>query len=306
MKSRESMLSAIQIYNNPLVTFKSESFIVLSIIAWTYLLHAYYRGQKIEYRYFTTSGKRKKFKKNSDGSFKYWELTKCINTQESPVDRDAVNNLNFLIGLRNQIEHCKANDLDSYLSARYQACALNFNFYLKKLHGEKYGLDSSLALSLQFSELDYVQLRTLREKDKLIPREVLSYIADFDGKLSEDENKSDSFAYRLIFTKVLAKRVGQADRVIEFIDPKSDLAKGIAREYFVIEEREKKKFSAKQVVNTAREAGFKNFGMHQHTQLWKQHDGKNPSRGYGTTVVATWYWYENWIDFVLSELAKNA
>ena len=39
-KSREAMISAIQSYNNPRVSFRSEIFIVLSMIAWTYLLHA--------------------------------------------------------------------------------------------------------------------------------------------------------------------------------------------------------------------------------------------------------------------------
>tara|TARA_R110002096_G_scaffold377102_1_gene570981 strand:- start:596 stop:811 length:216 start_codon:yes stop_codon:yes gene_type:complete len=50
-KSREAMLSAVQIFNNPNIQFKSESFIVLSNIAWMYLLHAYFRDKKIEYRY---------------------------------------------------------------------------------------------------------------------------------------------------------------------------------------------------------------------------------------------------------------
>lgn len=42
-KSREAALAAVQIFNNPQITFKSEVFIVLMNIAWTYLLHAYYR-----------------------------------------------------------------------------------------------------------------------------------------------------------------------------------------------------------------------------------------------------------------------
>ena len=41
-KSRESALSAVQIFNNPNILFKSETYIVLMIIAWTYLLHAYF------------------------------------------------------------------------------------------------------------------------------------------------------------------------------------------------------------------------------------------------------------------------
>ena len=57
-KSREAMLSAVEIYNNPQITFKAETFITLAIIAWTYLLHAYYRENNIEYRYFHKEGKR--------------------------------------------------------------------------------------------------------------------------------------------------------------------------------------------------------------------------------------------------------
>ena len=213
-----------------------------------------------------------------------------------------MNNLNFLIGLRNQIEHRKANSLDSYLSARYQACALNFNFYLKKLHGEKYSLDNYLALSLQFSELDYSQSKIIKDKEDYIPENVVSYIAKFDNELSEKEVESDRFAYRLLFTKVSAKRKGQADRVIEFIDPKSELAKNISKQYWIKEETEKKKFSATQVIQAVKEAGFKNFTMHQHTVFWHEHDGKNPSNGFGAMIVKTWYWYQNWIDYVISKL----
>jgi hypothetical protein len=51
-------------------------------------------------------------------------------------------------------------------------------------------------------------------------------------------------------------------------------------------------------------AGFQNFGMHQHTVFWQKHDGKNPSKGFGATVVKTWYWYQNWVDYVITELNK--
>jgi len=305
MKSREAMLSAVQIYNNPLILFKTESFIVLSLIAWTYLLHSYYRAIDIDYRYFEKNGSRKRFVKNPDGSIKYWDLKECISKEFCPLDKDTSNNLLFLIGLRNQIEHRKASGLDSYLSARYQACALNLNFYLKKLHGEKYGLDNNLALSLQFSELDNSQSKVLKDKEALIPKNIISYLADFDSKLSESEIKSDRFAYRLLFTKVLAKRKGQADHVIEFLDPKSDLAKNISKEYWIKEETEKPKFSATQIIQKVRESGCKNFGMHQHTKFWQEHDGKNPSKGFGSMVVKTWYWYQNWADYVINELNKK-
>ena len=42
-KSREAALNGVQSFNNPLTFFKTETFIVLMVIAWTYLLHAHYR-----------------------------------------------------------------------------------------------------------------------------------------------------------------------------------------------------------------------------------------------------------------------
>jgi len=242
---------------------------------------------------------------NPDGSIRYWDIRECISKDECPLDRDTKNNLQFLIGLRNQIEHKKASGLDSFLSARYQASALNFNFYLKKLHGDKYGLDHNLALSLQFAELDYKQSSVIKDKEGRIPSHIISYIAKFESELSDEEIKSDRFAYRLLFMKVLAKRQGQADRVVEFVDPKSELAANISKEYWIKEETEKPKLSARQVIDQVQALGFKNFGMYQHTQFWHKHDGKNPSNGFGTIVVKTWYWYQNWVGFIINELTRQ-
>lgn len=304
-KAREAMLSAVQIYNNPLMSFKTESFIVLAMIAWTYMLHAHFRSKKIEYRYFSKMGKRKKFTRNPDGSLRYWDLMECLSKETCPLDANTKNNLRFLLGLRHQVEHKKASGLDSYLSARYQACALNFNHYLKELNGKQFGLDQSLALSLQFAELDHTQSKLIKDKEDMIPAEIISYVSAFDNSLSGAEIESERFAYRLLFTRVVAKRKGQADRVLEFIDPKSDMAKSISKEYWVKEETEKPKLSATQVVQKVRAAGFKDFGLHQHALFWRAHDGKNADKGFGTVVVKTWCWYQNWVVFVIDELTKK-
>jgi hypothetical protein len=159
---------------------------------------------------------------------------------------------------------------------------------------------------LQFAELDHTQAKLIKDKENLIPANVISYISTFDSKLKSPEIESERFAYRLLFVKVAAKRQGQADRVIEFIDPKSELAKNISKEYWVKEETEKPKLSATQVIRKIQREGFPWFGMHQHTLFWKKHDGKNPTKGFGTTVVKTWYWYQHWPVFVVGELQKEA
>lgn len=136
IKSRESMLTAVQVFNNPNIQFKAESFIVLSIISWTYLLHAYYRDKKIEYRYYQMVNNRRKFDKTKCGADKYWELERCLNDDKSPIDQSTSDNLRFLIGLRHEIEHQMTTKIDDLLSARFQACCLNYNNYLKSFLGK--------------------------------------------------------------------------------------------------------------------------------------------------------------------------
>ena len=73
-KAREAMLAAVQLYNNPQVTFKAEAFITLAVIGWTYMLHAYYRSIDVDYRYYRTAGKKKTYDKTKYGAYKHWEL----------------------------------------------------------------------------------------------------------------------------------------------------------------------------------------------------------------------------------------
>ena len=73
-KSREAMLTAVQIYNNPQIDFKSELFIVTTVIAWTYLLHAYYRKKKIDYRQLSVLSGRRKYATTPRGAIRLWSL----------------------------------------------------------------------------------------------------------------------------------------------------------------------------------------------------------------------------------------
>lgn len=306
-KSREAALAAIQVFNNPQVKFKSETFIVLMIIAWTYLLHAHFRKQRIEYRYYEQRGKRRDFTRTEDGNYKYWELRSCLKDKGCPIDNETKKNLEFLIGLRNEIEHHMSPNLDNYLSARYQACCLNYSRCVKDLFGDKYGIDQFVTYSLQLSQLSEEQVSVA--DDEGIPSNVRSYIARFDKRLTKDELDSPKFAYRVLFVPKLAGRAGQADRVIEFVRPDSVLAGDINNQYVVLKETERRKHRATDVVKRMREEGFVRFGMHEHTQLWKKLDAKNPGRGYGVRVDPevpdSWRWYERWVDEVRQHCVEN-
>ena len=52
-------------------------------------------------------------------------------TGRSPLDHATKNNLSFLMEIRNEIEHQMTTRIDEAMSAKFQACAVNFNHYLR-------------------------------------------------------------------------------------------------------------------------------------------------------------------------------
>lgn len=304
-KSREAALAAVQIFNNPLVTFKSELFIVTAVIAWTYLLHAYYRKEKTEYRYFSVgeSGRRK-YHKTKSGAYKFWELERCLNEKSCPLDRDTCNNLRFLIEIRHEIEHQMTTRIDGTLSAKFQACVLNYNSYIKQFFGDECGIDKHLAFSLQFSAISKEQVAMLPAPGEL-PAHIQGFITRFEKGLSEDEYASPKFAYRVLFVQKTANRKGQADQVIEFVSADSELGEDLNKAYTVIKETEKPKYLPSQIVKAMQKEGYKHFKMHHHSDLWKAEDAKADGKGFGVLVGTTWYWYDKWLDVVREHCRSN-
>lgn len=293
-KAREAVLAAVQLYNNPHITFKAEAFITLVVIGWTYLLHAYYRSNGIDYRYYRYVGKKKVYDKMKYGAYKHWELERCLNETRCPLDCDTITNLRFLIGVRHEIEHQMTDKIDEFLSAKLQACALNFDYYICKLFGDKYNLSKELSLTIQFSPLTPEQKNILHENSH-ITSNVKNFVAAFEDVLSEEALSSSRYAYRVLFVPITAKRKGQADQVVEFIKSDSPLAEGLEKTYAVLKETEKRKYLPSEIVSLMKEKGYDRFTMNKHTELWKSRRAKDPKFSYGVQISKTWYWYETWL-----------
>ena len=305
-KSREATLNAVQTFNNPLTTFKTETFIVLMVIAWTYLLHAHYRRLSVEYRYFEipAGSKRRKFCRTKSRAFKYWELQRCLNERACPLDGPTKSNLRFLIGLRNEIEHHQSTGVDEAFTGRYIACLLNYEREITRLFGSRYTMAENMLHALQFRDL--TSPPASEEDIKPLPSSVAKYIGDFDSELPFEEYQHPYFSYRVIFVRKLTNNIAQADRAFEFIGSDTDLAKEIDKQYWVQKEVERPKYLPGQVVQLMKQEGYSNFGMHKHTLLWKEMGAKQPSKGYGVQVATTWYWYERWVDEVRKHCLANA
>lgn len=259
----------------------------------------------MNYRYFTPAGRRKRYHRTKNGAFKHWELERCLNEKQCPLEREVVQNLRFLIGLRHEIEHQMTTRIDDILSARFQACCINYHEAIVSLFGDEYGIAKHLAISLQFSSLSQEQIDTL-EKQTALPGHIRQYIQGFDGALASDDFASPKFAFRVMFVPKTANHPNQADQVITFVKADSEIAKTTNAAYAVIRETERPKWLPSQIVAKLRTEGFSRFGMTHHTNLWKGRDAKNSTNGYGVQIAKTWYWYDSWVKEVRRHCSENA
>lgn len=299
-KSKESALCAVQIFNNPNITFKSEACIVLMIIAWTYLLHAHYREQGIEYRYFKQGKKQRVFEKTTRGSYKYWELERCLNDASCPLDKAVKSNLRFLIGLRHEIEHQMTNRIDDFISGKLQACCLNYNDAMKKLFN--LSISQYQPLSIQFFSFGEEQIESLKHKPN-VPKNIIDFVAAYEGSLDKDEKHSPQYSYRVIYMRDNVNHEGQADRAIRFIPEGSEEGQKIHS--VLIKNKQYTKLTQSNVVAKMRAAGFRQFSPNAHQLLWQSKwptakERNSKAKKYGELVVNNqWLWYEEtWLPLV--------
>mgnify|MGYP003373449828 CR=1 FL=1 len=109
-----------------------------------------------------------------------------IRTLPSPIDSETTNNLKFLIGIRHEIEHQMTNKIDESISAKLQACSINYNYYIKNLFGKEYGVDNQLGFAIQFSPVTPEQKKDLLNNSKLT-NNVKNFISEFEENLKEED-----------------------------------------------------------------------------------------------------------------------
>lgn len=297
IKAREAMIAAVQTFNSGGLYFRAELFIVTAIIGWTYLMHAYYKRQGIDYRYMRGGA----IERTPSGAEKYWELSQCINTGSCPLSQGVINNLKFLIEIRNEIEHRSTNRIDDALSAKLQACCLNFNDAIKDLFGREFALEKRLPIALQFVTFDGVQRQSLIGTD--LPTNISTSMDNFHNSLSDEEQRDPKFRFRVAFVPIVASKPSKADVAVEFIKAGSEEAEAVER--VLLKEVERPKFLPSEIVRRVRAAGHPTFTMHDHTRLWQQLDARAVNKGYGVTVASKWYWYENWFSKVIEKLNEG-
>ena len=303
LKAREAMLLAVQSYNNPRAYFKSEVFIVIAIIAWTYLLHFFFKSKNIDYRYYREIAAKKELVKTKYSAEKYWDLAQCLLHADCPLQEGTKRNLNFLIEIRHEIEHQMTRRLDQTISAKLQACCLNFNRELKTIFGDQYGLEGELSFALQFSSIGTEQRNQLLQEIDL-PQHIIAMQTAFEDQLTDEQMKDPSYSYRVAYIQRSVNSKGKADEVIEFVTAESDEGKEVNR--VLLKETEKKKFKPSDIVALMRDEGYPRFRLHDHTQLWKSLNAMGQENGFGVWLrPKDWWWYETWLGRVRAHCQEH-
>lgn len=297
IKAREAMIAAVHTFNSGGLHFRAELFIVTAVIAWTYLLHAYFKREGVDYRY----RKNGIVQTTPEGAEKYWELGRCISTRSSPLSPPVVNNLKFLLEIRHEIEHRSTSRIDDALSSKLQACCINFNEALTSLFGREYALEKRLPIALQFVTFDASQRANLLGAD--LPEHIATAMDNFHNGLTEEEQADPRFRFRVAFVPKVTGKASKADHAIEFVKAGSPEAEAV--EKVLLKEIERPKYLPSQIVSRAKAAGYPGFSIYDHTILAQQLDARVPGKGYGVSVANTWYWYDSWFEKILEKLAER-
>ncbi|HDR1885601.1 TPA: DUF3644 domain-containing protein [Pasteurella multocida] len=282
------------------------------IIAYTALFHSIFEKKGISYYYKNNDGSFKMI----DGQEKAWELSTCMKEYWKGSKQAEAMNLDFLIKLRNRIEHRGLPAIDIMIVGECQAALNNFEVLLSNEFGDEYTLKTNLAISMQLSNVSLqAQINAMKEFQTKSYKVIREFIDGYKRSLDINILSNQNYRMSVFLIPKIGNHFKSSDLAIEFInvDSLSDeelekyeqaigFIKGVELPY---------KLKPSQVVDKVREE-FPNFNMHTHTKLWKEYEARpqhhlRSFRGQFSAYVEGYdsYLYSpKWVEFILQILRK--
>lgn len=298
IRAREAIILAVQLFNSTTFKFKTEVFCVLANIAWTYLLHEYYK-RHTDVDIINKSGRS-------------LLLSQMIKRPDCPISRGIKNNLEAVQDIRDTVEHQLLGRTDTMWFNLFQACCLNFDKTIRKLFGNELTLAHELSFALQFSNLDFDQLIKLQESD--IPAHIKALDARLQDGMSEDDLSDQEYQFRVIYTLDSASK---SRAHIEFIKPGTAEGRKI-RNILVKPKIADHLYPHKpsRVAELVAQRTDKKFSLHNHTQAWRLFkvrppvDAKQPentNKDFCIYHVAhkDYTYSEGWVDHLVDQWSDN-
>lgn len=283
-KAVEIFKTAILVYNNNVLSTRSETFIVLSIIAWTYLLHARLIEEGVTPVYKNADGTPVLI----DGQNKLWELSFCIERPEAGLSAGEKANLRYLIAIRNAIEHRSAEDINDALQAKIQANALNFLKYVKDKFGTKYDFSHDLAFAIQLQALTLQAPNALKGTTP-VANAVAAVNALLEAPMTQAEFNDPAYSFRVYVVPKVTNNAKKADQAVIYSPVGSQVE-------VAIKLVERPKYRMKDAIKKLLDEDGLTVSSYEFQQAWKLNDLKNPAKGLAVQLGGQWFWYQEGID----------
>ena len=327
--SRNSALTAVETYNRPNSVFRIENYIIMMIIAWTKLFHAYFQATIGEKYFYKEKNGRYKI---IDDEKKAWDLKECLKnykkiSQPVAISEAVEANINFFIGLRNKIEHryWNSSELDILLFGECQALLFNYENMLVSLFGPDYSINTCLAYALQFSHMraneQVVSQRMLLSKDM---QDIKRYIDKYKFDLSQEIYDSQEYSIKLLLIPKVSN-TNRSDLAIEFVNWNSldendkanyDKVTTIIKDKLIIQTVSNANLlKPSSVIEAVKEKTGIEIKISHHTSLWKAFGVRplsNSSAKFETNEKYCIYdephndylYTSEWVDYISNLLTK--
>lgn len=283
-KAIEIFKTAVLVYNNNILSTRSETFIVLSIISWTYLLHALLIREGVSPVY-----------KNVDGTSvlvddreKLWELSHCIERPEIGLSAGERANLKYLIAIRNAIEHRSSEDINDALQGKIQANALNFLRYVKEKFGTKYDFSHDLAFAIQLQALTLQSANALKGTAS-VAKAVAVVNALLEGPMTPAEFNDPAYSFLVYVVPKVTNNAKKADQAVIYSPVGSDVEVAIK-----LVERPKYR-EAEAIQKLLCDDGL-TVSKYKFQRAWKLNDLKNSGKGLAVQLGGQWFWYQEGVE----------
>lgn len=294
IRSREAMILAVQVFNNPALRFKSEVFTMLAHVAWTYLLHEHFERKKVKIV-------------GNDG--RTLLLSQMLDRQDCPLSKGMKDNLRTLKILRDDVEHKLLGRADTRWLGLFQACCLNFDKAICELFGSPLTLSHDLSFAIQFTKMNLEQLATLNRY------EIPAHIDAIDARLTEGMTEAQiadlEYQFRVVYT---LDAVTKSRAHFQFVLPESAEGKDI-RNVLVQHKLADHLYPHKpgEVVSQVSKKTGKAFTSHNHTQAWRKFEVRprkgvaqpdNTKRAYCVYHAAhkDYTYSDQWIELLITEV----
>ena len=321
-KCRAAAVAAVDVYNRPGPRFRTAHFVVLIIISWTALFHAIFYRKGLKPWYRKSHMKAVRYVK-VDGDPKHWDLSECLTRYFCGTNPPERANLEFLLGLRNKIEHRHLPQLDASLYGECQATLMNLEAILVQEFGERFALTEQLAVSIQFSRRIPEEKRSAaRELASREARSVMEYTEKFRGNLPAAVLNSMKYSFNVFLVPRVVNRENAADAAVQFItvdEANSDELERLSKLNVLIKEKHVPVANLhllrpKQVVEAvSAKRPSRRFTMGMHTESWKKFKVR-PKSGSKTPVKTDsrycvydpahgdYLYTQAWVNFLVKEL----